>query len=225
MPNWITNKIAAPKHVLQSMVNGHGHIDFDLMAPFPGPRGKEWKGIMCDAEEAAEIVCGIPTNDHPLIASMQAANRSRFDIKNLKPESFEQFIGMLENYRACGYLHSMDWARKKWGTKWNACEQSIDLEAGTASFDTAWACPELVLVELSKKFPDDEITVIFADEDIGSNCGIFKLKGGQMIEHDVAKAWHDMDDEARNKWRMFAYKVKGYSDEEIAEREAKRMAD
>ena len=131
--------------------------------------------------------------------------------------SFQQFVGMLENYRACGYLHSMDFARKVWGTKWNACEPQHDAEAGTAQFDTAWSCPEGVLIELSKRFPNDEIGVIYADEDIGSNCGTFTLKAGETIASDIAPAWRDMDDATKSKWCMFAYKVKGYSDEEIAE--------
>ncbi|MFX8075192.1 hypothetical protein ABTK71_19920, partial [Acinetobacter baumannii] len=77
-------------------------------------------------------------------------------------------------------------ARKVWGTKWNACESSASPEEGKASFDTAWSRPEGVLRELSKRFPDDVITVTFADEDIGSNCGTFSLKAGETIESDIA---------------------------------------
>ncbi|MFX7914608.1 hypothetical protein ABTK35_20255, partial [Acinetobacter baumannii] len=82
-------------------------------------------------------------------------SRKDFDIRKLNDECFKQFVGMLENYRACGYLHSMDFARKVWGTKWNACESSASPEEGKASFDTAWSRPEGVLRELSKRFPDD----------------------------------------------------------------------
>lgn len=164
MPNWVTNRISAPKHVIQAMLNQEGRIDFSTMCPFPGPRD-EWSGISCAAEEAAEIVCGIPLNQKPLVASF-----SDFDIKKLSDGEFKQFVGMLENYRACGYLHSMDFARKVWGTKWNACEPTAAPDEGRASFETAWSCPEGVLVELSKRFPEDAIEVVFADEDIGSNC-------------------------------------------------------
>lgn len=151
MPNWITNKIEAPKHVIEAMLNPEGRIDFSTMAPFPGPN--DWDSIALAAEEAAEIVCGIPVDSQPLIAALQTGNRSRFDIKNLSDESFKQFVGMVENYRACGYLHSMDFNRKVWGTKWNACEPQHDAEAGVAQFDTAWSCPEPVLTILSKRFP------------------------------------------------------------------------
>lgn len=224
MPNWVTNKITAPKHVIEAMLNAEGRIDFSTMAPFPGPRN-EWDGHFLDAEEAANIVCRIPMSDHPLIASLEAGNRARFDIKKLSEEAFKQFVGMVENYRACGYLHAMDFNRKVWGTKWNACEPEANPDAGTASFETAWNCPMGVLVELSKRFPADGITVTYADEDIGSNCGTFSLLAGEVVASDEAPNWGDMTDEQKAKWRLFAYRVKGYSEEEIAERDAERQQD
>ncbi len=225
MPNWITNKITAPKQVIESVINDKGHVDFNLMAPFPGPRGTDWNGIYGDAETAAEKVLGIALSDHPLIASLEAVNRNDIDIKKMSEESFRQFIGMLENHRACGYLHGMEWARDKWGTKWNACESTHDAAAGTMAFDTAWSCPKPVLVELSKRFPDAEISVTYADEDIGSNCGTFTLKAGEAIASDIAPAWRGMTDEQKTTWCMFAYKVKGYSDQYIAEIEAERISE
>lgn len=218
MPNWVTNQIAAPKHVIEAMLNADGRVDFSTMAPFPGPNDA-WNGIRLDAEEAAQIICGVPMDDHPLVAALQAGNRSRFDIKKLDDEGFKQFVGMVENYRACGYLHSMDFNRKVWGTKWNACEPTADPDAGTATFETAWNCPTPVLIELSKRFPTDGITVTYADEDIGSNCGTFSLLAGEMVASDEAPSWRDMSDADKAKWRAFACKVKGrdladYEDDE-----------
>jgi len=217
MPNWVTNKITAPKHVIEAVVNEEGRIDFNLMAPFPGPRGADWSGIFMDAETAAKAALNMSLSSHPLVAALEDANRRDVNIEKMTDASFQQFIGMLENYRACGHLHGMDWARKKWGTKWNARESEHDVEAGTAQFDTAWSFPEGVLVELSRRFPGDEITVTFADEDIGSNCGVFTLKAGETISSDIAPNWNNMSNEDKKKWRMFAYQVKGYSESKIAE--------
>ncbi len=138
MPNWITNHIAAPKHVIQAMLNEQGCVDFNATAPFPGPRGADWDSICCAAETAAELACAVPLSTNPLIARLEAASRESSDVKRLNPESFEQFVGMLENYRACGYLHPMDFARQVWGTKWNACRPVANPDAGTATFETAW---------------------------------------------------------------------------------------
>lgn len=218
MPNWVTNKITAPEHVIRAMLNADGEIDFNTAAPFQGPN--DWDGIRLDAEGAAEMVCGIPLNSHPLIAALEQDSREKFDIKKLDEEGFRQFVGMLENYRACGYLHSMEFARKVWGTKWNACRPEAFPEEGRCQFDTAWNCPVGVLVKLSERFPDDSITVTYADEDIGSNCGTFTLKSGLTISEDIAPAWRGMSDQEKARWKSFAYEVKGWSpeeDEEVAE--------
>lgn len=209
MPNWVTNKIKAPSHVIAAMLNAEGRVDFNTMAPFPGPRD-EWDAICIAAEQAAEIVCRIPVSENPMLGALEERSRSSFDINKLNEESFRQFVGMLENYRACGYLHSMDFARKVWGTKWNACKPQAEVEAGTAQFDTAWSCPEGVLAELSRRFPDDEIEVTYADGDIGSNCGTFTLKAGNPIAQDIAPRWRDLDEASRSKWKAFAYQVKGW---------------
>lgn len=214
MPNWITNKIKAPSHVIAAMLNAEGEVDFSMMSPFPGPCGKDWAGISMIAETAAEAVLNVPFDSHPLIGALEKANRDRVDIKALRDDDFEQFVGMLRNYRACGFLHPMDFNRKSWGTEWNACRQSSNVEAGTAEFETAWACPEPVLSILSKRFPDDVIEVTFADEDIGSNCGTFKLLNGRTFDSDVAGQWSRMSEEERAKWKAFARQVKGWADED-----------
>ena len=214
MPNWVTNKVQAPSHVIRAMLNAEGRVDFNVAAPFPGSYGKDWDGVYSDAKEAAEIVCRVQVDDHLIIAMLQSTNRQRFDIKKLSEESFEQFVGMIRNWRACGYLDPMDFNRKVWGTEWNACEPSADTENGKCSFETAWACPEGVLVKLSERFPDDEIVVTYADEDIGSNCGTFTLKAGVAVKVDIAPAWRDMSGAEKAKWKAFAYEVKGWEPDE-----------
>lgn len=209
MPNWITNKIKAPKHIIEAMLNENSAVDFHRMMPSPLKYGEDWDGIYGDAETAAEKALGI-IDGHPLIQSLQIQNQDRSRVQSMSDESFEQFVGMLRNYREHGYLHSMAFARDKWGTKWNACESQVDLEDGTAAFETAWACPKPVLIALSERFPDDEISVVFADEDIGSNCGSFILKSGVMISHDIAPNYNDMTDAEKEKWTAFAYQVKGW---------------
>lgn len=208
MPNWITNKVRAPSHVIAAMINAKGRIDFNTMMPFGGP--VDFDSISMAAEEAAEVVLGVALDSHPLIAALQANNRSRCDIKKLRDDDFEDFVGMLRNHRACGYLHSMDFARKCWGTKWNACDQKHDIGAGTAEFETAWSCPTPVFEALAKRFPNDEIVVQYADEDIGSNAGEFTLKGAAVLSQNHAPAWRDMSEEQRAYWRKFACDVKGH---------------
>lgn len=210
MPNWVTNKIEAPEHVIRAMLNSEGRVDFNLVVPFPGPHG-DWDGIYVDAETAAESVLGVQLSNSPLLAMLERSNRERINIKDMSEESFRQFVGMLENYRACGYLHSMDFSRKVWGTKWNACNSIASPEDGCCKFDTAWSCPSGALTKMSEQFPGDYITVIYADEDIGSNCGTFTLKAGQVVKQDIAPKWNRMTGAEKARWKSFACEVTGLS--------------
>jgi hypothetical protein len=47
-------------------------------------------------------------------------------------------------------------------------------------FDTAWSHPFPVIEALSRKFPEHEIEVKYADEDFGHNLGHYKIKNGEI---------------------------------------------
>ncbi|MFJ3487761.1 hypothetical protein ACIPL1_30690 [Pseudomonas sp. NPDC090202] len=211
MPNWVTNKVSAPKEVLQSLINTEGRIDFNTLISFGG--AFPWAGIDCAAEMCAEVIAGQPLDDNPLIASLQQSNRQGANVMKLSDEQFEQFVQMLRNKRLTGHFHTLDFANANWGTKWNACDQQIDLEGGKLSFDTAWSCPEPVLKALSAKHPEADIHVLYADEDIGSNCGILNFKGGAAVARDESAGWNKMSEADQQKWHAFACEVKGYEPE------------
>ncbi|MFV3292565.1 hypothetical protein ACNFBR_28010 [Pseudomonas sp. NY11955] len=65
----------------------------------------------------------------------------------------------------------------------------MDVEGCSLSFDTAWNAPVPVFKALSALPPAEDITVVFADEDIGSNCGTLKLKAGDLVEQECAGSW------------------------------------
>lgn len=207
MPNHITNKVEAPKCVLATLLNNEGKIDFNTVIPFLGKF--DWSGIDGLAETCAEAITATPLNDHPLVASLQRDNRSKASISGCSDEQFEQFVQMLRNKRATGHFHTLDFARDKWGTKWNAYSQLVDLERGVFQFDTAWSSPEPVIKALSTLHPEAEVTLRFADEDIGSNCGTLTFKAGEIIQSDVAPSWNQMTEAERNKWKAFALDLTG----------------
>lgn len=217
MPNWITNKVKASQAVIAAMTNSEtGRIDFDRILPFPGPHFFDTIG--CRAEDVAAILVGAPISDHPLLAKLEQHNRASINLTLLGEEEREQIKKMLENHAACGFLHSMEFAREKWGSKWNACECEFDIDdPGFVQFETAWSCPTPVFIALSNRFPADRIEVVFADEDIGSNCGSFALLGGKVIDEDLAPRWDDMSASDKAKWKAFARAVKGYGPEEEGE--------
>ena len=86
----------------------------------------------------------------------------------------------VDNYMKHGYLTWYDWRLDKWGTKWNAYNH-VYHGLGEMEFETAWSTPEPVMRALSVKFPNVEITVRFADEDIGTNCGEYSYKNGALV--------------------------------------------
>ena len=210
MPNWVTNKVKAPQEVIQAMINEEGRIDFGKIIKFEGEF--PWNGVFGDAETAAEAVLRTPLSDHPLVGGMQRESRSRFDLSKLSDESFEQFVQMLRNHRKTGFMHSMDFARSAWGTKWNACDQSFD-GPDEANFETAWSFPEPVFLKLSQLFPEATIELAYADEDIGSNCGKVIFKGGEAISRDESAGWNEMSEADQQKWQAFAYEVKAWDPE------------
>ena len=212
MPNHVTNKVRAPAYVLKSLINESGRIDFNTILPFRGEF--PWDGISGQAETAAEAITAQPHNGHPLIAGLERRNRADANVLQLSEECFEQFIQMLRNKRSSGHFHSLDFARDAWGTKWNAYDQVIDLDAGELSFDTAWSCPLPVLMELSKRHPDEEITVRYADEDLGSNCGTVKLKAGETVSSEVAGRWDAMGEQEQQLWTAWARDLKGWPEDE-----------
>lgn len=214
MPNWVTNEISAPRQVLESMINADGKIDFNRVIPF---EGEFLNGVFGDSETCAEKVLDLPLDDHPLIRRLQVGNRARAKVQELGDESFEQFVTLLRNHRKTGHMHSMDFARSRWGTKWNACDQDINLDEELLRFDTAWSFPEPLLLKLSELHPDALIEARYADEDIGSNCGAVLMKGGQVVGRDEAGKWDEMSQADQEKWKDFAVQVKRWepeSDEE-----------
>ena len=132
MPNWVTNEITASPSVIAGMLVD-GRIDFEVLLPSPCQHGKDWNGYYGDAETAAELVCNIPTSGHELIQRLELYNRASVDVKNMSDTAFEQFVGMMRNFRECGYFHDMQFRRAAWGTKWNACESSYSVEEGWAT--------------------------------------------------------------------------------------------
>lgn len=217
MPNWVYHKITASPEAVKGIQNKDGRVDFNEVLPYPGK--DSFDGIFVSAEKNAERFLNFELSEHPLIRRLELEDRSKpFPV--MVGEEKEQFDEMVKNYQEFGYLHSMDFARKVWGTKWNAGDISVDENTGELCFSTAWSCPFNVFVAWSKKFPDEVISVKYADEDIGSNCGEFSLKNGELVSESIAPEWKQTTPEQRVYWQKFACKVLGYDyDEYMSERE------
>lgn len=69
------------------------------------------------------------------------------------------------------------WRPKNWGTKWHGNEWSevvIGNDVCTFSFETPWSTPTGIWEAMALQLPElgiEEVTVEYADEDAGRNCG------------------------------------------------------
>jgi len=90
-----------------------------------------------------------------------------------------------ENIKLYGAPTWYEWACTNWGTKWNACEPKVDVEARIITFDTAWAVPQGIVTELAARFPKTDWKWFYADENIGNNAGCFIHEGGVLSAREV----------------------------------------
>lgn len=86
------------------------------------------------------------------------------------------------------------WNTQHWGTKWNAYDADFtQVSDGVLRFDTAWSHPVPIIRALSAKFPEAAIEVTYADEDLGSNCGSYEIRGGFVSEEYVPAGIEALD--------------------------------
>lgn len=80
---------------------------------------------------------------------------------------------------ATGFNNWYDWSVAKWGTKWNAYSQSR-VDEKSIRLNTAWNAPVPVISELAARYPEARFTMEYADEDKGSNAGIYVFEYGEL---------------------------------------------
>lgn len=151
MPNHVTNIIEAPQEVLDFLRPTRSTTEDDF--------GRD------DACDFGRVI-PMPHWSHPMFTAERKVHRNE--------EGEITFTG----YSIGGYS-PMDWARDRWGTKWNA--YSVERTSGTElRFETAWSHPGPVLLALSRLFPKATIRVRYADEDLGRNFGEYTLTNGEV---------------------------------------------
>ena len=190
MPNHITNEIRfgegdQAKTAFQQMLEDMrapdeslGSFDFNKLIPMP---------------ESLNIEAGSRT-DRGLKLYRQFMQEGHGEtnlpskwkkIAEEEPEVWSLGRQAYHNQRQYGATTWYDWCIQNWGTKWNAYSPSLDIETNTLVFETAWSSvPKLVKI-LSEKYPEQNITYRWADEDIGNNVGKCEFQSGDVIWADI----------------------------------------
>ena len=142
-------------------------IDFSKIIPFP----EELKGTI----SPTQIVTQEEYDEW--MRKYNAGELNGYE-KDNKPLTKEMSNEYKKKYGADNWY---DWRCANWGTKWGAYEISKG-EGNSIVFQTAWSTPIPVIEKLSEMFPEVAITLEYADEDFGHNCGIIEFEGGGYEE-------------------------------------------
>lgn len=201
MPNHVINKLyVSPK--VRDFLRGDGgqDVDFNKVIPIQTTAFSDEGWVTCSAEDAAKALCGKRNVLFPFTHGGRPP----------PPDFFAEVHHYVQNFIDHGFFNPLSEQIEKWDTKWNA----YDIDASDEDhlkFETAWSVPEPIYVALSKIFPEEEILVIWADEDIGSNCGKVLYKNGVLDEANSERAdhWSSMSADQKAKWRTFALEVWG----------------
>lgn len=194
MPNHVTNELIAPKHVIDSLKSEESELDFNTVVPMPEiMKSEPHMGITQWAQIAMGIinlktlqqatpdpVAAFERHDYGAAAkrleqgnAIRAMTEGPFPI-DWNDKDFEMLIQSMRALKEYGQASWYEWSIANWGTKWNAYE--IERVSDTViRFQTAWSMPAKWLEKLIERFPDETISIRWADEDFGNN-------GNEMVE-------------------------------------------
>lgn len=200
MPNYVKNifiEIGQPNKFNKFTMNKDG-IDFRILLPMPSTSLNLGDTVLTDTGSY------LKDNDFTIHA-IRAKSFSDFqdsikrDLKLVVPKFNEQDeLDSIADFKErnlvrkayttwnivkLGYPSWYEWRMKHWGCKWNACHCEADYAsiAKEYTFETAWTAPQYWLKELAKKV---DFVLLYADEDIGSNCGIIEGVNGDLKIHN-----------------------------------------
>lgn len=152
-----------------------GSLDFNKIIPMP---------------ESLNMECGSQQKEGLAAYAdyISKNNQSEQHYRKRHPEITDEVWAMgkqsYENFQKYGAPTWYEWSNKHWGTKWNAYEDG-EMECTDRvrmlSFQTAWSMPLPILLKLSEMMPDAKLSVHWADEDIGRNCGTLTIQNGDVI--------------------------------------------
>ena len=190
--------LAAFRHMLhrvQRTAHPLGSIDFNKLIPMP-PELKIECGSRKDAGlklyrefVAVSSAVSLSTLHAPetVRAAQVTAHLEKWDAKEkADPELWELGKSAFQNIQKYGVPTWYEWSTQHWGTKWNAYQcRPLNDKDDTMEFLTANGSVPRLVAAISRRYPDQEITYRWADENLGHNVGEIVFKNGEQIEMDI----------------------------------------
>jgi len=180
MPNHVTNilKIIGDektvKEIMDSLKNDESPLDFNKIHKMP----EELKNTSSPVNVVTE-------KEYKKELKIYNEKKENDTLKHWEtlPITEKMQQDLIKKY---GTDNWYDWAVNNWGTKWNAYDVN-PMSENQIQFSTAWSTPTILMERLSMINPDVEIEVSYADEDTGSNVGMYKLVDGTYTFTKIPK--------------------------------------
>jgi hypothetical protein len=193
MPNHVTNRICAPKEVIDRLVNNGGGVDFNCVIPMPQCL-RSGDAKINEEAIAKAVVSGTPIEE--------AVKAEQISARTPDYPTIHQYISA---FKETGYMNWYHWSCANWGTKWNAYDVER-VSGGEVMFRTAWAAPHPVIERLVAE-TGTGLTHEWADEDLGNNVGRREYNDtGDYCEEEMSRTREGME---------LALELKGLEDEYV----------
>ena len=186
MPNWVITRIyvTGPEDKIKEFEGKSLRPNEDEDGEFQ--RTFSFDRIKGRPEELANTVFPSPKPEVRKVKDMQGNEIEievyRENINNATPDQQEE---LRQKY---GHSNWYDWNLDNWGTKWDCSDSTYNEKDKILQFQTAWSCPDKIIVEMKLMFPDLRFDGSYADEDFGSNVG--------YIEDGLLYSFDDLSEEA-----------------------------
>lgn len=218
MPNWVENKLsyngneAEIKEMLEKIKYDNstiGTIDFNKIIPMPKSLDIECgsrtdKGIEMVKNYLENLPAELKGKEGTYEEVLEDLHNHSADISDDEEKKIWDIgvtaVDNLYKYNAPTWY---EWCNDNWNTKWNACGYDENTDYSDSDFiwfQTAWSAPVPVIQKLSEMYPNIELTLEFADEDLGQNCGEMKFKDGDIFEEYIPQTGKEAIEFAARVW-------------------------
>lgn len=218
MPNWVENKLsyngneAEIKEMLEKIRYDNatiGTIDFNKIIPMPKSLDIECgsrtdKGIEMVKNYLENLPAELKGKEGTYEEVLEDLHNHSADISDDEEKKIWDIgvtaVDNLYKYNAPTWY---EWCNDNWNTKWNACGYDENTDYSDSDFiwfQTAWSAPIPVIQKLSEMYPNIELSLQFADEDLGQNCGEMKFKDGDIFEEYIPQTGKEAMEFAARVW-------------------------
>lgn len=218
MPNWVENRLSYNgneteiKEMLEKIRYDNatiGTIDFNKIIPMPKSLDIECgsrtdKGIEMVKNYLENLPAELKGKEGTYEEILEDLHNDSADISDDEEKKiWDVGVTAVDNLYKYNAPTWYEWCNDNWNTKWNACGYDENTDYSDSDFiwfQTAWSAPIPVIKKLSEMYPNIELTLEFADEDLGQNCGEMKFKGGDIIEEYIPHTGKEAMEFAARVW-------------------------